>query len=137
MVCEGDPRVSTFILTRRVLEKETIKIRRKGLGHVGIPKDIKRRALQKYLPVESESTSSSSFPSAQDVPAIEPSGSNAPPDHLKNPQKSAFVNQPTAKSVNPLHLSLLNHAQVEIVSFNSLLFGYDYIHIQIMARDIL
>lgn len=82
MVCEGDPRVSTFILTRRVLEKETIKIRGKGLGHRGIPKDTKRRVLQKYIPAESESS-----PAQGVVPVIKPSTLQSSSESFQEPPK--------------------------------------------------
>lgn len=54
--------MSDFIVKRRILEKETIKLKGKGLEHVGIPKDIRRRMLRKYFPVQPESSSSSQSP---------------------------------------------------------------------------
>ena len=81
MVCEGDPSVSNFILTRRVLEKETIKMRGKGLEHRGIPKDTKRRVLQKYIPEESSS------PAQGVVPVIKPSNLQSSSESFQEPPK--------------------------------------------------
>ncbi|PPQ81900.1 hypothetical protein CVT26_003956 [Gymnopilus dilepis] len=49
LVCEGDPRTSDFFVTRRILEKETVKLKRKGTEHLGVKEDVKRRCLNRFF----------------------------------------------------------------------------------------
>lgn len=88
LVCEGDPRTSDFYIKRRILEKETIKLRGKGKEHSGITPDLKRRQLLRFFPEGDSSLCQEVVPKA--VPSKRdtiPSSSQGPP--RKRPRKSA------------------------------------------------
>ena len=47
MVCDHDPRISEFYALRRALEKETVKLKGKGIERAGMDVDKKRKVVEK------------------------------------------------------------------------------------------
>jgi len=58
MFCEYDPQVSDFYVTRRVLAKETVKLKAKGVERLGMEPTLKRK-LKTMVSTRSSSVSSS------------------------------------------------------------------------------
>jgi hypothetical protein len=91
LVCEGDPRTSDFYIKCRILEKETIKLKGKGMEHSGILPDVKRRELLRFFPEGDSSILSISQEVVSRVGGTTslplPSSSQGPP--RKRPCKSA------------------------------------------------
>ncbi|KDR65504.1 hypothetical protein GALMADRAFT_148649 [Galerina marginata CBS 339.88] len=81
LVCEGDPTKSTFYVKRRILEKETIKLKGRGTEHSGIPADIKKRKLREFYPQsggDSLQAATTILPSKSDT-TLCPTSSQEPP----------------------------------------------------------
>jgi len=63
MVCDHDPRVLEFYALRRALQKETVKLKGKGIERAGMDVDKKRKVVEKVAGIRRNLSISGSSPS--------------------------------------------------------------------------
>jgi hypothetical protein len=78
MVCDHDPRVSEFYALRRALEKETVKLKGKGIERAGMDVDKKRKVVEKVAGIRRSLSISGSGSSSSPAATLSTSAPSLP-----------------------------------------------------------